>query len=65
LAWSFRLATGEQYYHPAAASLMRAWAVRDGDVAAVPLPGAAWLFGSMLMGMLYTGRSRPGDSQPI
>lgn len=37
LAWSFRLATGEQYYHPAAASLMLAWAVRDGDVAAVPL----------------------------
>jgi len=32
------------------------WAVRDGDVAAVPLPGAAWLFGSALMGVLYAKR---------
>ena len=28
----------------------RVWAVRDGDVAAVPLPGAVWLFGSVLAG---------------
>ena len=25
-----------------------AWAVRDGDVAAVPIPAAFWLFGSAL-----------------
>lgn len=59
-AWSFRLSTGEQYYHSAEGSLMRAWAVRDGDVAAVPLPGAVWLFGSMLMGFLYAQRSGSG-----
>lgn len=62
-AWSFRLSTGEQYYHPAAASLMRAWAVRNGDVGApqpVPLPGAAWLFGSTLLGVVYPGRAKAG-----
>lgn len=60
LAWGFRLSTGEQYYFSSAGSAMRAWAVRDGDVAAVPLPGAVWLFGSMLMGLLYTQRSGSG-----
>lgn len=29
-----------------------AWAVRSGDVAAVPLPAAVWLFGSGLAGLL-------------
>jgi len=29
-----------------------AWAVRPGDVAPVPVPGAAWLFGSALLGLL-------------
>src|SRR5690606_19477784 len=29
-----------------------AWAVHDGDIALVPLPAAAWLLGSGLMGVL-------------
>lgn len=29
-----------------------AWAVRDGDIAPVPVPAAAWLFGTALMGLL-------------
>jgi hypothetical protein len=29
-----------------------AWAVRPGDVAAVPVPGAVWIFGSGLLGLL-------------
>lgn len=29
-----------------------AWAVRDGDVAIVPVPGAIWLFGTGLLGLL-------------
>jgi hypothetical protein len=36
-----------------------AWAVRPGDVAAVPLPAAFWLFGSGLMGLL--GLRRRGN----
>jgi len=33
-----------------------AWAVRDGNVAAVPVPGALWLFGSGLMGLAAIAR---------
>ncbi|MDP6673369.1 MAG: DUF1566 domain-containing protein [Gammaproteobacteria bacterium] len=35
-----------------------AWAVRAGDVAAVPLPAAVWLFGTALMGLLGMRRVR-------
>lgn len=29
-----------------------AWAVRSGDISAVPIPAATWLFGSALVGLL-------------
>lgn len=37
-----------------------AWAVRTGDVASspIPLPAAAWLLGSGLMGLMALGRAR-------
>lgn len=35
-----------------------AWAVRDGDVAVVPIPGAIWLFGTGLMGLAGTARRK-------
>lgn len=54
-AWYFRASTGEQYYHSKGTQFY-AWAVRDGDVAAVPLPGAVWLFGSALIGMVFSTR---------
>ena len=35
-----------------------AWAVRDGDVSAVPVPAAAWLFGSALAGLAGLKRKK-------
>lgn len=34
------------------------WAVRSGDVSAVPIPAAVWLFGSGLLGLIGLGRQR-------
>jgi hypothetical protein len=57
-AWNFNTSNGNQYginknnqYY--------AWAVRPGDVAAVPVPGAFWLFGSALVAL--TGLKRRGS----
>ncbi len=36
-----------------------AWAVHSGDVAAVPVPGAFWLFGSAMVGLM--GLKRRGS----
>ncbi len=56
-AWAFNTNLGNQNgyfkYHP-----LYAWAVRSGDVAAVPVPAAAWLFGSGLIGLLSFNRSK-------
>ena len=41
---------------------LSAWAVHPGDVAAVPVLGAAWLFGSGLIGLLSFKRSK--NKQP-
>jgi len=35
-----------------------AWAVRDGDVDVVPVPGAVWLFGSGLLGLIGVAKKR-------
>jgi len=35
-----------------------AWAVQSGDVAAVPIPAAAWLFGSSLLGLIVVKRRK-------
>jgi len=34
------------------------WAVRSGDVGAVPVPAALWLFGSAIAGIGYVARRR-------
>ncbi len=35
-----------------------AWVVRSGDVSAVPVPAAVWLFGSGLIGLLGLARRK-------
>lgn len=50
-AWYFGTRAGNQgsfykYYQ------LSTWAVRSGDVATIPVPGAVWLFGSALLGLL-------------
>ncbi len=56
-AWGFRTDTG--YQDPNwKTSPSYAWAVHDGNVNPVPIPAAAWLFGSGLIGLLGVARSR-------
>jgi|CXWL01.1.fsa_nt_gi hypothetical protein len=47
LAWLFSFFYGSQDYSFKSVA-MYAWAVRPGDIAAVPVPGAVWLFGGAL-----------------
>lgn len=56
-AWYFQFFNGFQYGEIKTASLY-ALAVRPGDVAAVPLPAAVWLFGSGLLGLLGVARRK-------
>ena len=41
-----------------------AWAVINGDIALVPIPAAAWLFGSALAGLGWIRRKQAGDENP-
>ena len=54
-AWYLSTATGMQNYI-GKGSQYYVLAVRDGDVAAAPLPAAVWLFGAGLAGILGYGR---------
>lgn len=51
-AWYFNVKWGSQGAYNKNYMQYVAWAVRDGDVSAVPVPGAVWLFGSALFGFL-------------
>lgn len=57
-AWTFNFETGDQFVASTNSyDILRAWAVHDGDVgftipSSVPLPAAAWLFGSGLFGLI-------------
>ena len=59
-AWSVHFGAGSQDSY-LKSSTVYAWAVRNGDIAlaAVPVPAAAWLFGSTL-GVLGWVRRRTG-----
>ncbi len=50
-AFLVRFGTGEQHVHGVNGEFY-GWAVHDGDIGAVPVPAAVWLFGSGLMGLI-------------
>ena len=56
-AWAFIALYGYQHYGDKAVSRC-SWAVRAGDVSSVPVPAAAWLFGSALLGLAGVKRRR-------
>jgi hypothetical protein len=62
--WSFNIKTGNQVLQIKDTGFgnLAAWAVRDGDVAAlasVPVPAAVWLFGSGMLGLVgMAGRKK-------
>ncbi|OAI25422.1 DUF1566 domain-containing protein [Methylomonas koyamae] len=59
-AWFFDTALGSQqtWYKKNLGSDMYVWVVRDGDIAAVPLPGAVWLFASAVFAGLFANRRK-------
>lgn len=56
-AWAFSTYNGATLSHPINTSYF-AWAVHDGDVSAVPVPAAMWLFGSGLIGLVGFARRK-------
>ncbi|MHB8741672.1 MAG: Lcl C-terminal domain-containing protein [Sulfuricaulis sp.] len=56
-AWNFYFSNGSQLVNYESTS-QYAWAVLPGNVAAVPLPAAAWLFSSGLIGLIGFARRR-------
>jgi hypothetical protein len=58
-AWDFGFGNGRQVGYNKTGGLY-GWAVHAGDVGAsvVPIPGAAWLFGSALLGLVGVGAKR-------
>ena len=56
-AWTMYFIDGGQLRNHKGNQL-HAWAVTDGDVAAIPLPAAVWLFGSALIGLLGVSRRK-------
>lgn len=60
LAWSFSFDTGDQSLAFSSSTDYRyhAWAVHDGDIGVVPVPAAAWLFMSGLIGLVGFARRR-------
>ena len=56
-AWNFTMGTGVQT-NGIKSSNRYAWAVQSGDVSAVPVPAAVWLFGSGLVGLIGVARRK-------
>lgn len=60
LAWRFSFATGDQSLQDPSSINFKyyAWAVNDGDIGFVPVPAAAWLFMSGLIGLVAFARRK-------
>lgn len=57
--WYFDYSEGQQGYWVHTGEFF-AWAVHSGDIGAVPVPAAAWLFGSGLLGLIGMARRKHG-----
>lgn len=57
-AWVFAFGDGSQSSTHGCTNNCFAWAVHDGDVGAVPIPAAVWLFGSGLLGLMGISRRK-------
>jgi len=56
-AWYFHISEGLQGYTGKGDNIY-AWAVHSGDVSPVPVPAAAWLFGSGIIGLIGVARRK-------
>lgn len=56
-AWLFVMSYGLQAVTEKS-TMLSTWAVRTGDVSAVPIPSAVWLFGSGLVGLIGFARRK-------
>jgi hypothetical protein len=56
--WLFDFRNGLQYGNEQGDARAYVFAVRDGDVAAVPVPSAVWLMGSALLGLAGVARRK-------
>ena len=56
-AWDFSFINGFHDMHNEGVSLF-SWAVHSGNVSAVPVPAAVWLFGSGLLGLIGVARRK-------
>ena len=59
-AWYFNMFSGNQDFNYRNSSLY-GWAVQSGDVSAVPVPAAVWLFGSGLLGLAGVARRKSAN----
>ncbi len=57
-AYGFDMGAGLQNLYQKSGNQIYAWAVRPGDVAAVPLPATIWLFASGLGLLSFTNRTK-------
>lgn len=62
--WDFNFYSGGQGIATGGYA-MGAWAVHNGDVASVPVPAAAWLLGSGLLGLTATARRHYEEASPV